>query len=95
MLEGERLACDGRQCFAHFYYIIIGIGPSILVNDSSAHALDEAKGMFLSCDSAHFVIAFTVFFFCSSISFIADVAIKRIQLNEIISHKMPISDTVL
>ena len=35
MLEGERLACDGRQCFTHFYYII-GIGPSILVNDSSA-----------------------------------------------------------
>ena len=40
MLEGERLACDGRQCFTHFYYIIaytpIGIGPSIFVNDSSA-----------------------------------------------------------
>ena len=35
MLEGERLACDGRPCFTHFYYII-GIGPSILVNDSSA-----------------------------------------------------------
>ena len=39
MLEGERHACDGRQwqwqCFTHFYYII-GIGPSILVNDSGA-----------------------------------------------------------
>ena len=37
MLEGERLACDGRQCFTHFYYII-GLGPSILLNDSSARA---------------------------------------------------------
>ena len=35
MLEGERLACDGLQCFTHFYYII-GILPNILVNDSSA-----------------------------------------------------------
>jgi len=52
MLEGERLAFDGRQCFTqcetlvsiasqspvtHFYYIIdIGPRPSILVNDLSA-----------------------------------------------------------
>ena len=37
MLEGERLACDGRQCFTHFYYIIgIGPRPSILVNNSNA-----------------------------------------------------------
>ena len=48
MLEGERLACDGRQCetlvsiasqspVTHFYYIIdIGPRPSILVNDLSA-----------------------------------------------------------
>ena len=35
MLEGERLACDGRECFTHVYYVI-GIGPSIFVNDSSA-----------------------------------------------------------
>ena len=38
MLEGGRLACDGRQCFTHFYYIT-GIGPSILVNDSSARGI--------------------------------------------------------
>ena len=38
MLEGEQLACYGRQCFTHFYYII-GIGPSILVNDSSARVI--------------------------------------------------------
>ena len=36
MLEGERLACDGRQCFTTHFYYSIGIGPSILVNDSSA-----------------------------------------------------------
>ena len=38
MLEGERLACDGRQCFIHFCYIT-RIGPSILVNNSSACGL--------------------------------------------------------
>jgi len=38
MLEGEPLACDGRQCFTHFYYIT-GLGPSILVNDSSARGM--------------------------------------------------------
>ena len=39
MLEGEQLACDGCPCFTYFYYII-GIGPSIFVNDSSARDLD-------------------------------------------------------
>ena len=33
--DASARACDGRQCFTHFYYIV-GIGPSILVNDSSA-----------------------------------------------------------
>ena len=46
MFEGERLACDGRQCFTQFYYII-EIGPSILVNDSSARGLDHFNKMLL------------------------------------------------
>ena len=40
MLEGERRGCDGRQCCTHFYYTIV-IGPSILVNDSSARGLSQ------------------------------------------------------
>ena len=43
MLEGERLICDGRRCFTHFYYIT-GIGPrsTIIVNDPSARGPTEA-----------------------------------------------------
>ena len=52
MLEGERLACDGRQwqCFTHFYYII-GIGPSMFVNDSSARD-SEWRLPFLLCSKS-------------------------------------------
>ena len=39
MLEGERLASDGRQCFTRLFYYIIGIGTSTLVNDSSARGI--------------------------------------------------------
>ena len=42
MLEGERLTCDGRPCFTHFY-CIMGIGPSILVKNSSARDVNDGQ----------------------------------------------------
>ena len=56
MFEGERLACDGRQCFTQFYYII-EIGPSILVNDSSARGLCCCGAVILRAQCAQSRIA--------------------------------------